>query len=396
MSNIFLYFPVPVHYGCCKQAESITISFKSHTYVFNTKKFYYILSLINKLEDYLDNVENTKLVTTAKWLHSKGLDNEAFLETVSVYKTENRNIKQLKNYAPFLKNEYYLPRIEEMIKNSLQKAFLFDYLFSAKIKFNKTAEEKISCIKNELENIDDIQKFQTKRDVYKKNIFNILLNNFLSVEKNCLNDYFKIIDNFSFQPVTEFKTDEDFNLCNVTQLKDFSNGKFKLVNTVQKECIKEKTLLKLKMTTKKINYFDFDEILKKSFIFTQNRLDFEKKYINSLICDQKTFFSTEFKKERVLINESNGNIGLKEKSICNRQLSDSFYFPVEAMNFSVGSDEYLLDYAVMLNLQETNIQKIKSLIFPEKNEMEANFVNLFFEENNTLPVPLNYAKIDCL
>jgi hypothetical protein len=82
--------------------------------------------------------------------------------------------------------------------------------------------------------------------------------------------------------------------------------------------------------------------------------------------------------------------------ICNSQLSDSFYFPVEAMNFSVGADDYLMSYAVMLNLQEANIKKIKSLIFPKKNEMESTFVNLFLEENDVLPTPLNYAKIDCL
>jgi hypothetical protein len=398
MPNIFLYFPTPAHYDCCNEVKAETVTLDGYTYFIDTKKMYYVFSLINFLGDYLYNVENKKHISTEKWLKSKNLAVDVFLETISSYKIENKNTQKIGNYSQFLKDEKYFPKIEEMINNSFQKAFLFDYLSSMKFKFNKTAEEKIEAIKTELKSIENVENFKKRRNFYNQNIFKILLNNFLSTEKNCLNDYFQVINNFYFKLVTEFSSNEDFNLYKISQPKDFINGQLKFTNVSQKECIKEKTLLKLSMASKKINYFDFDEILKKSFIFTKNRLNFEKNYINSLVLNSKTAEELIFDDNTETIKELNGNEQLKTKEKINRKdnFADTFYFPVEQMNFSIGTDEYLLKYAVFLNLENDNIQKIKSLLFNSKNELELSFVNLYNDENNSLPMPLNYAKIDYL
>ncbi|MFA6989873.1 MAG: hypothetical protein WC197_07370 [Candidatus Gastranaerophilaceae bacterium] len=399
MSNIFLYFPTPTHYDCCDNLKAITVTYEGYTYFIDKKKLYYVLSLINLLGDYLYTVESKKHNDTSKWLSSKSLANDVFLETISGYKVENKNTKKIINYFQFSKDEKYFPKIEEMINTSFQKAFLFDYLSSMKLKFNTITQEKIKLIKTELKNIENIENFKKKRNFYKQNIFQILLNNFLSTEKNCLDDYFQMINNFYFSLITEFSSTKDFNIYTTAEPKDFINGKFRFTNILQRECIKERTLLKLNMTSKKVNYFDFDEILKKSFIFTKSRLDFEKNYINSLVLNSKTTEGALFYNNTETSKELNGDkiLKTKEKIIHKNNFADSFYFRVEQMNFSLGTDKYLSNYAIFLNLDNANIQKIKSLLFQGKNELESKFVNLYTDnKSDFLPVPLNYAKIDYL
>ena len=181
MSTIDCTLLSPVHIQEKTNFLIPPIVFAKKIYLVKEKKFFELLMRIGLFQDFNQNIRENGYEYTSKWLYSKDLMNEGFLENISQYWINDVDIRKLTNYRTFLKDVNSNPTIStSYIRNLFKKALIYRYIQNNKDKFNEVVSKELDFINQELSLIKDITIHSSKQNIYRKNLFKVLLENFLT------------------------------------------------------------------------------------------------------------------------------------------------------------------------------------------------------------------------
>jgi len=422
MFEIGSYPLSPVHVQDKIKSMFSPIIYSDAVYIIKDKFLYEILSRINLLQEFILNTRKNGHNNTTKWLYSKGLLNEGFLENISQYRINNTGIKKISDYRVFLKDLNNKPIISpDLIKSIFSKAILFSYLLEKKDELNACAEKELDFIEQELSSIKDDPICPIRREFFKKNVFRNILENFLSKVNAELGDNLQILENININLVNQLEID-DLDLCTVGDLVSYKNFKFSILNPTHQECLKKDTIIKFNISLNKQfsqiikleEYFKF--LINNLYLFVQAKLKFDKMYISQLFNHDKDFkyiniinalenantniSSTE--------NRSSSNVSLRDTRISEKHLILENYkqlmlqanYTIEYYNFISNANLFICSNADLnklictLNLEEYNIERINSIIFGKKSKVESELVKLYYKESTFSYQPVGFMKLN--
>lgn len=416
MLDIYCYLLSPIHIQDSIKSMISPIIYSGKIYVIRDKKLYNILSAIGLLQDFIKTTREKGYEYTTKWLSSKSLLNQGFLENASQYWIENINIKKINDYRVFLKDLNSNPVISsEHIINLFKKSLIYKYIQDRRILFNIFLERELQIIEKELSQITDISKFCSRQDYYRKNLFKQIMENFLTDVEEELILNFNNLDNLNVKIETHLNMD-DLKLYKICNLDNYKNFKFKISKVSQKECLKEHTIIKLNLLFSRSassgkNFSEYvDYLFDNIQHITQDKLNFDKQYINQLITNGSTARLTEIVHSIKNINNlSKLFINHKSHTSSDENTSDlidykilmlqinhimSSYDSINNSNFIVYSDDELDRLVCILNTEKQNIEKINSLILDKNEKIESKVVKFSTQNNSLTYLPYGFACVN--
>lgn len=410
MIDIYCHLHTPLNIEDDNKYFIPPIAFDSVLYVINEKNLFDSLAKIGYYQECIKFIRENGYENIAKWLSKKKLLNEWFLEGMSKYTIENVNYKQIQNYKYFKKNNFNKPVInEEYFINIFKNLVLYTYIKDDKDNFNEKVENVLSSIESEFLSIIEPKNLKSRKVFYKKNIFKILLDEFLSDHNYFLDEKLQEINNINFSCETLLNP-QDLYVYKITGINGYKDCNFKMTNISYRECIRENSFIKLNASL--LSRYSDDSYLKYlleqlkiySKIFVDDKVDFGVAHLKKIMgYEEKLLSYSEKRKLENILNQNNeyksSNIGLLQKTqIIISETEDhilSQYLSLkEQTNICMATEDEMLMSIISMNLNKENLEKLNNYIFGQQNYVETKLVKLRFRNRNLPYSAYGFASIN--
>jgi|GEM_PF-3493190 len=381
------YLSSPIHISEKKSGLIPYIRSKDRVYMIKEKLFYEILNKIGLYQEFNAYVRENGYNKTSKWLNKYGFLNTEFLEEVSYYSIEALNFKKISNYSFFQKDCNLNPHISgEYLKHIFKKVFIYRYLKERKSDFNCHVEKILEIACKELDSVKDKTNYINRINFYRKNLFNLILENFLINNNDFLLSNLQTIENASIYTLSYLNSD-DLILYKVGNPVSFFDFKYKITNVTYQECLRKDTYFKIFIDIKNSAYAVsfLNILLENTKILAEDKFSFDKQYISKLSDHNRNYLADENQPEFKYFQSCREQVVLKEKYE-NYQLPDLInlnFNAVKNSNLFLSSLESINNLITTLNLNGENLEKI-NFVMSGKSKIEANLINLSIE-NNLIP-----------
>lgn len=384
------------------------IFYSGRVYVLHDKKLIALLSHIGLIGDFLKKTRLEGPDSVKKWLKSKCLINEGFLENISKYWIETKDCKHIKDFRFFSKDKNFNPCInEDQISSTLYHSLLFSEIQKNNYEFNNFVCKELEFAMIDLNATDNITSFNNKVSFYRKTFLKSLITNFINKDYGNISRKLEKLKNINLTINTDMCLN-NLAIKTIGALKDYKGLKFYSSGLRAAECISKGTTISIKPGNQNQGSV-IDELLEITEEFTYSRYYFEKEYLLSLlnlnqpkhadvahILTSMTYISSFHEKITNPLFERPALLtyAAEEPIILNAgQLLLDEYNSVKNANISFMNENRFMEDICAINLNNENTEAINNSLFKQQNAIQAKCINLCFDEEDKPIAPLGYATL---
>lgn len=380
MQKLSLHLNTPVYIKEKYMSLIPPIVLDGVVYFVKERKFFEIIEIVNKLQNYLLTIREKGYEHTHPWLKSNGLLNHGFMESASDYFISDGYFEKNCEFITSNKSCFGEELAEKIIKNSFKHAVIYSHINENRKKFNTFVEQKLTLIEAELSNAS-----QNRSQFWNNNIYKYLTDEFLNADEYL---EYKLNKLNNTEIITENKIDtKDFSLYNVFNVKDLQNFYIRKENASNVECLKPNKHITMTMLDSDAGYIE--KIMEYCQEFAKSKRDFEKKYLNDFSYSkiEKSLTENSYKEE--------GNCAVKtrKKVITSTSNPNNFinyiYMNADYSNMLIDSTENFEKLIFMLNLDNNLQEDISSMLNDQKISTLTKLA-----QNKGLIMPVGYGVLN--
>lgn len=441
MLELYFLLSSPVHLKDKREFLFPPIVYSGNVYIIRDKKLFEVLSRIGLIQDFISSIRETGNEHIVNWLKKKGLLNEGFLEAVSRYWVNDVDVKKLDDFQTFEKDLNSNPVIQgEYFTTFFKKAILYNLIKNQRDKFNDFIEKELNLIEYELSEITNISSYYARKNNYKNNFFNTILEYFfLDLDKGSVELFYEI-DNFNITIESNISP-ADLTVYGVSGISGIKKSRIKLSNFTHNECLKENTLFKLIISSGNLYRNSFSSISSLKFIlervqeFVLDKISFDKSFLTSLLGDKNCetqdkmgtikdlhfnllnyLKSTDAHISKYLMKSEESNIALAQKcvsrclNLVEKVQSQSLdyednnqvqihslinqYSYLGSSNLLMASNDEINKLISILNMDKFNLERLNKILFDGDNALEQRVIKFTFKDKNIPVSPLGFGRLN--
>lgn len=414
MPSLDCYLLSPVHISDQSSLLIPPIIHSRRIYIIKDRYLFELLSKIGLFQEYNKIIREKGYNYVSKWLDSIDLLNEGVLENISQYWINDIDIRKITDYKVFQKDLNHNPTLtSHSIQDLFKKAVIYGYIKERKEEFNKLVSTELDSIEQELAYIKDVAAYNTRQAAYRKNIYKSLLESFLANITPMLAENLQNIEKLEVLVDSPLSIN-NLALYRVGKLNNYKNSKFQISEIAQQECLKENTLINLKISFERYSsgkYVDIqliDYLLDKVRILVQDKLNFDKSHISRILSEDNAHINIintlnvmndhmqdisasdlqyELMKNKLAVLENSRKNSLNDDHIAN------YYSSISNSNLIICSSSEFNRLISVLNMDDKNLNRINELLCRNNCCIEAELIKVSLEKGNIPYSPIGYASI---
>lgn len=406
MQDIYFHIHTPVNVEEDNKYLFPPVLSGGNLYVINEKKLIDAFIFIGYYPEYVRFIRECGFENISKFLSKKKLLNGEFLESISKYWLEDVHLKNVSNYKYFQKNEKNIPVIsEKYIKNIFTKVILYNHIKNNYDKFNEKLEKELNIIENELSSIKDPKSLNTRQIHYRKNIFEIILDNFLDEFPHNIKEIFDDINNINIKCESTLNWSDLF-IFKTSNINEYKNFNFRLTNSAHTECLRENTFLRFHVDLprnkqdEEYTRYLLDKIKICSQQLTGDKVEFGVSHLKRIIERENANYIKKLETmkhpERV-IDDSNIAILQKSQTLIS-ETEDHMVYRYSSLKYH--TNIYLAPLSEVtavitaLNTDKENLKRLNSIIWQTPNKIESDLTKFTFKTGNLPYSAYGYASLN--
>lgn len=372
MFNVICNIKSPIKLSKEKVSIIPPLSYDKRIYILHDKKLYFVLIKINKMSEYLQFVRDEGYENTLRWLNMNHLLGHEFLENVSRYWFDIDEFNSNYKYEEFSKDNNHKPVVSERFWNEyFCHVLIYETIAAYREEFDIFVKSRLDVVSVELKNLENSSNLEVRKNFYRNNIYNHLINNFFDYKNINIKSRIRDID---FR-ITSKISDNSLCLYKIGGLAGYGRCKFLMKDVKYFECIKNGTVVNFQLAD---NLYDFKFFMNKSKKFVEEKICFEKKYILRIL-------------EKSSLRKTN-----KADNRLYQFYVDKLFSKIMPCNIVFLEDSDYDCAIVLMNLKTDTVEMLNNLLYENKNDIYSLVVKT--TDGSSMPdiMSSGYAYVDCL